>query len=199
MRYLPLLCLVFFSFGCSKDKFDRTDPKNGQTTELFVDHFYSTDNSNIYLWSDKSSSPLSLTEFSEREIGYTYKVKAKVYVPDVAPQDGPDKWFVLEQVLSKEKYTGKEPFEISLQIHSILARGLAFKKLDGKFIYSGAYELKPLNQEIASQMDQILSLAEKMQSNADYSAKARVRALVTHDPENPNKGYIVQQLLTANL
>ncbi|WP_316742946.1 hypothetical protein [Pedobacter antarcticus] len=199
MRYLPLLCLIFISFSCSKDKFDSSDPKNGQTTELFVDHFYSTDNNNIYLWSDRNPSPLSLREFLDREIGYTYKVKAKVYVPDVAPQDGPDKWFVLEQVLSKEKYTGKDPFEISLQIHSVLARGLAFRKLDGKFIYSGSYELKPMNQDIAGQMEQILSLAEKLHNNGEYSAKARVRALVTHDPENPDKGYIVQQLLTANL
>src|SRR3546814_16093327 len=67
---------------------------------------------------------MSLYSFTEREPGYSYRVKARMVVPDVAPQDGPSYHLEFIEVLSREKYEGNESFEISL-IQSFLTGGPA--------------------------------------------------------------------------
>lgn len=67
----------------------------------------------VFLWPEGGPSPLSLREFDERQPGDVYKVRAKVVVSEHEIADGPNSWFELVEVISKEKYEGNESFEMS--------------------------------------------------------------------------------------
>src|SRR5687768_3409905 len=119
MKHIYLLFAILILAACSKDRFDPSNPKNGQKVELLLDHYIDARDQRVLLLPRKESSHMSVSGFEERELGYTYKVKAKVYVsPEVVMDDGASSWFEFLEVISKEKYTVDQPFEINL-VHSI--------------------------------------------------------------------------------
>lgn len=187
MRYLPLLLLVMFSFGCKKDS------ENGKVVELFVDHFATADKQMIYILPDKTPATTYLEGFDVRELGSTYKVRATVYVPDLAPMDGPSQWYKFVKVINKESYTGTESFVVSLKTNNIFAIALALR-LENQIFYYGSYILRPENDVVKKQLEDVLALRPKFQTDAQYAAKVIIDATVVHDPNNRSNGYLVKSV-----
>ncbi|MFC3560904.1 hypothetical protein [Pedobacter jamesrossensis] len=190
MRYLPILFLMLLSFGCSKEA---VNPKNGQIVELFVDHYEETGNQRIYLLPKNEKITTYLEGFSERELGYTYKVSAKAYYPKEPPQDGPDNWFIFEKVLSKTLSNNAELFTISLKYNSLFGSNIAFAYRNQVFEY-GNYVLRPENDAVKKQLEDLLLLIPKFQTDYQYAANVIINATVIHDPSNRAKGYLVKSV-----
>jgi hypothetical protein len=207
MRKIAFLAIALAFAGCSKDDFNPSTPKNGQKAELFVDHYSDVRNQMVFLLPKRELSPLSLGGFKERELGYTYKVKAKVYIsPQLVMDDGINSWFEYTEVISKEKYTSTEPFEIGL-VHPMgwqSGGGLAVKKDNDQYLYGAGGNLRPANREVKQQLDNLilkekeLGSAEKYAEFREYLSKMAFRAVVTHDPENYGKGYVVHEIKSEN-
>ena len=207
MRNLLILFIALVIItACSKDEFNPLNPKDGQKVELFLDHYRDVNDLRTFLLPEKTPASLSLREFDEREPGYTYKVAAKVVVPKVPMQDGPDRWFELIEVLNKERYVGDESFEIGLIGHDLFGNYLAIRKVDGQLKY-GKLVLYPINEEVKLKLEgyvqDIELLREELIESKDegkyreykeYMRKLVLKAVVSHDPENLGKGYLVHSL-----
>ena len=204
MKKLLFFIMVLSFAACSKDDFDAGNPKNGQKAELYVDHYSDVRNQMIFLYPQKDPSPLGLRGFEEREFGYTYKVKAKAYVSsEVVMDDGTNSWFNYDGMISKERYTSQDRFEIGLVYHIGFGGSggnLAIKQEDDKFLYGAGGTLRPANAAIRQQLADLL-LREKAigtaQEYQDYQLLLNtlaLKAVVTHDPENYGKGYLVHEI-----
>lgn len=198
MRYLSLLFIALLALGCSKDKLDPDHMKDGQIVELFVDHYSAYGSRTIFVMPKNEASSLNLAGFDQRELGYTYKVKARVVVPKTPVMDGPDRYFSFIEVLSKERYTNNAPFEISLKFHDLFGSALAFGKENNVFNYMG-YTLNPENDDVRKQLEDIYLLKDKFRQDIDYSRLNDVKAVVTHDPANWGKGYLVRSVRIEGL
>jgi len=187
MRYLPLLFLMMFSFGCSKDS------ENGKIVELFVDHYAESGKQMIYTLPQKEPVTTYLEGFDERELGNTYVVRAQVYIPEVAPQDGPNRWYKFIKVTKKDVYTGTESFQISLKTSSIFATSIAVR-LENQIFYYGSYILRPENDVVKKQLEEVLALRPKFETDSQYAAKVLIDATVIHDPNNRSNGYLVKSV-----
>ncbi|MCW9708609.1 hypothetical protein [Fodinibius salsisoli] len=183
--------LAIFTAGCGSDEFNLLNP---QEVTLFVDHYSGNNNPGIFLYPNRQPAPLSLRGFEERQLGYTYRVKAKVYVPGQPAMDGPNRWFKFIKVISEERYTGNKPFEISLLQHHILGSGLGYRKREGTFLY-GSYELRPATEEISKQLDELSELRSKFEEDPEYVRQILLKAIVRHDPENRGEGYLVHEIV----
>ena len=190
MRYLPALFILLLSFGCSKES---VNPKDGQIVELFVDHYEEANSQRVSLLPGKELITTYLQGFDERELGYTYKVRAKAYYPKEPPQDGPSNWFIFEKVLSKEIYNSTEPFVISLKSNGLFGSSIAFAFRNQVFEY-GNYTLKPENDVVKKQLEDVLLLRSRFESDYQYALKVIINAVVIHDPNNRSKGYIVKSV-----
>ena len=209
MRNLLLLLIALSIAACSKDEFDSSAPKKGQKAELFVDHYSDVRNQMIFLSPQKTISPLPLSGFSERELGYTYTVKAVVDVNDVpVMDDGVNSWFKYTGVISKERYTRQDPFEIGL-VYRIGFGGsggnLAITKEGTQFLYGAVGTLRPANEQIRQQLEEYLSKEKLITNSVDYQqyqlylSKLDLKAIVIHDPENYGKGYLLQEIRYNNV
>src|SRR3546814_13077697 len=108
---LPLI-LLFVCPACSKD--DLYGPwklENGQVVELLVSHRYAGKDAPLLLLPQNEPAQMSLYSFTEREPGYSYRVKARMVVPDVDPQDGPFYHLEFIAVLSRKKSEGNKKSE----------------------------------------------------------------------------------------
>lgn len=190
MRYLPILIVVLLSLGCSKESIN---PKNGQVVELFVDHYEETGNQRISLLPKNEKITTYLEGFDGRELGYTYKVRAKAYYPKVPPQDGPDNWFIFDKVLSRDMYNSAETFTISLKYNGLFGSNIAFAFRNQVFEY-GNYTLRAESDVVKKQLEDVLLLNSKLQTDYQYAAKVVINATVTHDPNNRSKGYLVKNV-----
>lgn len=204
MRNVFILFIVLaFITACSKDEFNPLNPKNGQKAELFLDHYVDVKDERVLLLPQKESSYMSLAGFGERELGYTYKVKAKVYVSEqLVMDDGVNSWFEFDRLISKEKYTNEEPFEIGLvyPIGFYSGGNLAVKKEGDLFKYGDSgYDLRFVSEEDQSFIEAMLGEAaietfENYQEYQEYLREMALKAVVIHDPENYGKGYLVHSL-----
>lgn len=206
MRNVFILFIVLAVItACCKDEFNPLKPKNGQKAELFLDHYVDVKDERVLLWRQKESSRMGLAGFGERELGYTYRVKAKVYVSEqLVMDDGVNSWFEFDRLISKEKYTNEDSFEISLvnPIGFYSGGDLAIKKEGDQFSYGDyGYSLRFVNEEDKVKIDGILLRGgERVESAEDYLVfqeymrKMDLKAVVTHDPNNYGKGYLVHAL-----
>ena len=208
MRNLLFLLIVFSFAACSKDEFNPSSPKNGQKADLFVDHYSDVRNQMIFLLPQKNASTLSLGGFQERELGYTYKVKAKVYVsPQPVMDDGANSWFEFVEVISKERYSGTDVFEIGL-VYGMGFGGsggnLAIKKEGDRYTYGAGGELRPVNAAVKNQLEEYLAKEKAITNSQEffeyqqYLGKLALKAVVSHDPENYGKGYVVHEIKSGN-
>lgn len=213
MRNVFILFIVLAVItACTKDEFNPLKPKNRQKAELFVDHYRDVNNQRVFLWPEGSPSPLSLREFGARELGYVYKVKAKVVVSEHEIADGPNSWFELMEVISKEKYEGEETFEIGLVSGDFFGSYLSIAEDKGQILY-GDLLLNPIDEVIKKQLKEYIQQNEQVyrkmmeakeedKQNAyqqydeyqTYLRKLALKAIVSHDPENYGKGYFVHSL-----
>lgn len=204
MRNVFILFIVLaFITACSKDEFDPLKPRNGQKAELFLDHYVDVKDERVLLLPQMKSSYMSLAGFGERELGYTYKVKAKVYVSSqLVMDDGVNSWFEFLGVVSKDKYTSDEPFEIGLvyPIGFYSGGNLAVKKEGDLFKYGDSgYDLRFVNEENKNFIEAMvggggIETFENYQEYQEYLREMALQAVVTHDPENYGKGYLVHSL-----
>src|SRR3546814_10683383 len=146
---------------------------------------------------------MSLYSFTEREPGYSYRVKARMVVPDVAPQDGPSYQLEFIEVLSREKYEGNESFEISL-IQSFIPGGTAIylEKKDGEYHFiPEKITLTYTDPEVGEQLEEIWQHNEALHDAWETEGTPPVikwkaiTATVTHDPENFGESYLVSQIV----
>ncbi|RYD80682.1 MAG: hypothetical protein EOP55_01540 [Sphingobacteriales bacterium] len=187
MRYLPILFLMMLSFGCSKNS------ENGKTVELFVDHYEGSGKQMIYTLPQKELITTYLEGFDERELGNTYIVKAQIYIPEVAPQDGPSRWYKFVKVIKKDVYTSMEPFQISLKTSTIFYTSIAVR-LQNQIFYYGSYILRPENDAVKKQLEEVLALRPKFETNSQYAESVLIDATVVHDPNNRSGGYLVKSV-----
>lgn len=206
MRNLLILFIALSFVACKKDEFNPLKPKHGQKAELFLDHYRDVNDQRVFLWPEGGPSPLSLREFNEREPGYIYKVKAKVVVSKHEIADGPNSWFELVEVISKEKYENDETFEIGLIAGTLFGSYLSIKEEEGRLLYGGLV-LNPIDEEVKQQLKAYIQQNEQIRTEVtetknqekyseyqDYLRKLILKAVVSHDPENWGKGYLVHSL-----
>jgi len=187
MRFLTLLLLVLLSFGCKKDS------ENGKVVELFVDHYATSGRQMVYTLPEKTAIGTYIEGFDERELGYTYKVRATLYVPESPLMDGPSMWYKFVKVIDKQLYTGTEPFVIPLKTSSIFPTSIAIRLENQTFLY-GSYVLRPENDAVKKQLEDLLALVPRFQSDSQYAAKVLIDATVVHDPNNRSNGYLVKSV-----
>ncbi|WP_374163775.1 hypothetical protein [Arcticibacter sp. MXS-1] len=208
MKYLPLLSLIVVLFAaCSKeDGYGPRNLKNGQELELLVDHRYGSINQTLLLLPEKQDAEMSLHSFSEREPGYTYKVKARMVVEKNPPQDGSAYYLEFLKVLSKERYEGNEPFDIAL-LQAPIPGGPTIvlrKEAERYYFLNDKIELTSSSAQVRDQLEEILQHADYLrQSWQKPGSQAELKwrtitATVTHDPEKFGKAYRVQSIKFVN-
>ena len=113
MRYLYLLLTVLIISSCKKDEvYGPYKLKNGQEVELLVKHSYGAEDDQPIILPQNQPAGSYLSGLENRKPGYNYRVKATFIHDSNPPADAGDRSFVLKQVLSEEKYQGKESFHI---------------------------------------------------------------------------------------
>jgi len=98
MRNILLLFAGLSLAGCAKEKTHGPwNLKEGQEVEVQVSHRFGAVDDNLTLLPQNKTTGGSIHDFTEREPGFNYRVKARMVAPDVPPQDGPSYWLDLEK------------------------------------------------------------------------------------------------------
>jgi hypothetical protein len=193
MKHIYLfLSLTLLFTACSKDDFDPSKPKNGQEVELFVDHYIAGGDQRLFRSDNRNENLGTYVEnFDEREIGYTYLIKAKVVVPENILWDGPAYWFEYIKTIRKDKYLGSDPFALPLFGSWLPNPFFCLTKEAGKFSYYSGYDLTPANDTVQADLEKAFVKGQEILT----SAGPRVLSIfVKHDPANYTKGYIVYRV-----
>ncbi|WP_104382825.1 hypothetical protein [Sphingobacterium sp. HMA12] len=205
MKHILLLLTVFIFSACSKEKgYGRFNLKEGQEVELLVSHRYGSINDQPLLLPQNESPELPLSGFEDREPGYNYKVKAKM-VPYKGPElmdGGPSDVLQFIKIISKEKYTDNEIFEISLIRGIIPSPDVVILRKEGNkyFINIGTTIHLSYSDEIVGEKLEEIWQAIKQNvntGNRPVSKWKSIRATVSHDSKNFGKTYLVSKIELA--
>lgn len=203
MKHHYLLFVILFFSACSKEElYGPNQLKNGQEVELLVDHRYAAEVNQLLISPQNQPAEASLSGFTDRKPGYSYRVKATFHVDKNPAADGPDRWFDFKKVISEEKYLGTEAFDISL-IKSYIPGGpfISLQKTGDQYDYiEGKLQLTYNSETIKNQLEEIWQNAEEIRKN--YSMQQvlvkpkwkAIKAIVIHDPANFGKAYLVQRI-----
>jgi len=194
MKHFYLLLFAAFSFAaCSKDEFNPSKPKDGQEVEIFLDHYTTAGDERIFQNVNRDQSLYTyLKNFDEREIGYTYVIKAKVVVTPPSWQDYPSYTLDYIKTLAKEKYQGTDTFVLPL--FGWLSEGsnaFFLRQEAGKYTYLN-YQLTPADATVQADLDKALEIGPPMTTTAGPWMSLKLN--VKHDPANYSKGYIVYKV-----
>lgn len=203
MKHLYFLLAILLFSACSKEEtYGPLKLKDGQEVELIISHRYHSVGDEPLVMPHQTSPQLSLYDFTEREPGYSYRVKAKMsaYKGPQMQDGGPTDHLKFMEVISKEKYEGNESFDIEL-IRSYIPGGpqiMLFKE-DGKYIFLDDIQLTYSDDEVEAQLEKIWKHQEERIENskkqiATYPKWRSIRATVSHDPDNFGKAYLVQNV-----
>jgi hypothetical protein len=202
MKHVYLILAVIFLSACAKE--DLIGPaklKNGQEVEVLVSDRYGAIEDPLLLLPSNKPAGMSLAGFSEREPGYTYRVRAKVVRPAEPLQDAPSYWLEFVKVITKEKVTVAVPFDLAL-IQTIVPGGpfIRLRKEGGKYYLDDKVMLTAANNQVNDQLEEILAFNnylfeswENTKTVPPMKWKA-VKAIVTHDPQNFGKSYLVSKI-----
>jgi hypothetical protein len=202
MKRLFILFIAFAFVSCKKEKvYGPLNLKDGQEVELLVDHRYGSDQDQLLKFPENVAAGAGtfLTEFAQREPGYTYRVKARFKVYDPPLQDGPSYSFVFEKVISKEQYKGSEPFTVQLITNYVVGGpNITVRKTGDEYYFiPDRLQLTYSNNTIQNELEEIWLNAQEVRANwkkgQDPKWKA-IKATVTHDPQKFGKAYQVQQI-----
>lgn len=168
--------------------------------EVLVSHRYGVIYDDVLMLPQNKPAEMPLFYFNDREPGYTYRVKAKMVAEKVPPQDGSAYHLEYIETLSKEKYEGSESFDIWLIHHSLTGGSqIVVTKEDGKYQFRSKIELTYNNVEIRNQLEEIWQHHEEIIQ--DYKDKIYtqpkwrfIQAMVSHDPDNFGKAYVVSHI-----
>lgn len=203
MKQTYLLFAILFLAACSEeDLYGPWSLKNGQEVELLVSHRYGAIGNQLFLLPQNEAAEMSLYYFAGREPGYDYRVKARMVVPEIPPQDGPSYHLEFIEVISKEKYKGNEAFEIALiQSHVPGGPTIHLGKKDGQYYFvPEKITLTYANEEIQGQLEEIWQHNNELRENWETDNVPPVikwksiTATVTHDPGNFGKSYLVSHI-----
>jgi len=204
MKYIYLLVTLFIFSACSKEKgYGRFNLRDGQEVELLVSHRYGAINDDPLLLPQKESAELPLSDFIDREPGYNYKIKAKMvaYNGPELMDGGPSDGLQFIKIINKEKYTGKDPFKISLIGSFVPAPPqIILRKEEDKYLINIGTKIQftYTDQKIGDRLEEIWQYNHKRLT--DYSLVSlplkwkSIQATVTHDPKNFGKAYLVSDI-----
>ncbi|WP_025146692.1 hypothetical protein [Pedobacter jeongneungensis] len=200
MKKLIVLFLAISFFSCKKEEvYGPFNLKNGQEVELLVDHRYGSDKDLLLKLPEKELAGASITGFDQREIGYTYHVKAKFHHDDNPPQDASSYSFIFTKIVSKEQYKGTESFDIQL-ITSYVPGGpvIRLSKTGNDYYFiPDKLQLTYANSTVQSQLEEIYQNALEVRANWQKGQLPKwkaIKATVTHDPQKFGKAYLLQQI-----
>jgi hypothetical protein len=200
MKRLFILFIAFAFVSCKKEKvYGPLNLKDGQEVELLVDHRYGSDQDQLLKFPENVATGASLTEFNEREPGYTYRVKARFKVYDPVLQDGPSYSFVFEKVISKVQYKGNEPFVVQL-ITSYIPGGPVIRlgKTGNEYYFvPDKLQLTFADSTVQNELEEIWLNAQEVRANWQKGQRPKwkaIKATVTHDPQKFGKAYLVKQI-----
>ncbi|WP_316828804.1 hypothetical protein [Pedobacter miscanthi] len=200
MKKLTLLFLVIGLFSCKKEEvYGPLKLKNGQEVELLVDHRYGSDKDILLKFPEKELAGAALVGFDQREVGYTYRVKAKFHNDDNPPQDDSAYSFIFSRIVSKEQYKGNESFDVQL-IVSYVPGGpvIRLNKTGNDYFFNyDKVQLTYANSTVQSQLEEIYQNALEVRTNGQKAQLPKwkaIKATVTHDPQKFGKAYLVQKI-----
>lgn len=202
MKYLYLLLAVVFLSACAKEELiGPAKLKNGQEVEVLVSDRYGAMDDPLLLLPSNKPAEMSLAGFSEREPGYTYRVRAKVVKPAEPLMDGPSYWLNFVKVVTKEKVVVSVPFDLAL-IQSLVPGGpfIRLRKEDGKFYMDDKVMLTYANDEVRNQLEEIWAfnnfIFESWQNTKTVPPMKwkAISATVTHDAQQFGKAYLVSKI-----
>ncbi|RAJ79035.1 hypothetical protein CLV59_10695 [Chitinophaga dinghuensis] len=184
-----LLALTLLFVACRKENFDANSPKDGQVISLFVDHYITGGDGHYFLNTDRNVKLNTYVQNFERELGYTYVIKAKVVRPNQPPQDGPSYWFEYQATLNKEKYVGKDT--LTLPVFGFVAPSDAvfLRKVNGTLLYLST-KLIPANDNVKATLDSIYNAAPQI---LDKQPRPNFALKVQYAP-NDYSSYIVHSV-----
>ena len=202
MKYIYLLLAVFIFWGCSKEEgYGPLNLKNGQEVEISVGHYYGSIYDPMILRSNKRDTEIGLYNFTERQAGYEYQVKARMVAPKDPPQDGSAYYLEFIKVLQKKKYEGKDSFRISL-IHAPVPgtpRIAIRKDQDSYWLTYPDIQLTFQDPEVGKQLEliweeRVRNIPNVRESNNFYPKWKSITATVIHDPANFGKAYLLAHI-----
>jgi hypothetical protein len=191
MKHLCFLFAAFLLAACSKDEFDPSKPQNGQEVELFIDHYTSASDSRIFSNTNREEPLYTyIDHFLDRELGYTYIIKAKTVVAPEGLMDGPSYWFDHIQTIRKDKYQGQDTLILPLFGWVAPSNTLYLREEAGKFYY-GQYTLRPADDAVTAALEEGLKEGQEIMTAYRPNSMA---LHVRHDEENYGKGYVVYRV-----
>ncbi len=191
-----LMCLA----ACKKESvYGPLQLRNGQEVELLVDHRYAADQDRLLKLPEQANAGASLLGFTNREPGYTYRVKARFNHNDNPPADGASETYEFINIISREKYQGNESFTVPLVVSYVPGGPFIRLGKEGNdyYIESGKLQLTYTDPTIAAQLEEIWQYNLSLRANPASAARLKwtaIKATVTHDPQKFGKAYLVQQL-----
>ena len=201
MKYIYFIFAILFLAACSKEQtYGPWSIKNGQEVEVLVSHRYGAINDALLLLPQNKPAEMSLYHFTDREPGYSYRVKAKMIAEKVPPQDGPSYHLQYIKTFRQEKYEGSESFELEL-IQSYIPGGpvIVLQKEEGQYQFQSNIQLTYDKVEIGNQLEVIWQHSEEIKQNAKNEIITEpkwrsIRASVSHDPNNFGRAYKVSHI-----
>jgi len=192
-HFYSLFFIAFLLMACSKDKFDLSDPKNGQEVELFLDHYTTGGDSRVFLNTDKKEAAYTYVDkFTEREMGYTYIIKAVVVKPKEPLMDGPSYWFEYKKTIHQDKYQGRDTFALPLFASAGPFSFFCLRKEAEQYYYNGA-PLTVFDSQVKADFDKAIEQGPPLLNTAS-TARSTMTLRVQHDPNNYTKGYLVYKV-----
>jgi hypothetical protein len=200
MKNLMLLLIAVFLFSCSKEKvYGPRKLTDGQEVELLVDHRYGADNEILLHLPANEPAGASLYGFTEREPGFTYRVKAMFHNNENPPQDAASYWFDFVKVISKEQYKGTEAYAIQL-IRSYIPGGPVIwigKEGNDYYLLGEKIQLTYTDPMVGNQLEEIIQHAKAVRESWPVQQNPKwktITATVLNDPSKFGKAYLVQKL-----
>jgi hypothetical protein len=194
MKHVYLLLAIILLSACAKE--DLIGPaklKNGQEVEVLVSDQYGAVDDPLLLLPSNKPAEMSLAGFSEREPGYTYRVKAKVVKPAETLQDAPSYWLEFVKVITKEKVALIQTIVPGGPFIRVRKEGDRYQLDDKVLLTSATNQVKDQLEEIWTFNNQLFESWQNTNTVPPMKWKA-IKATVTHDPQNFGKAYLVSKI-----
>lgn len=197
--FLFALCFI----SCKKEAgYGPLKLKDGQQVELLVDHRLGSDKDILLKLPENEQAGASLADFSQREPGYTYRIKAVFHYNENPPADGPSYYYEFLNVISKEQYKGSESFDIQL-IVSYVPGGpvIRLNKQGSDYFFSDKIQFTIANATVGNQLAEIWQNVQEVRANWKTGQLPKwkaIKATVIHDPQQFGKAYLVQKIEFTN-
>lgn len=194
MKHLYLfISAALLLIACSRDddKFDPSKPKNGQVVELFIDHYTTGWGPRIFLNTNREELLNSdIHNLPERQLGYSYVIRAKVLAPSNPPMDGYAYTFDYITTIRKDKYEGQDTLALPMFYSAIYSIPVLLRKEAGQYYYAD-YPVRAADAAAGTALDSAIRRAPQLLLQ---SGPRSITLYAKHDPENFGNGYVVYRV-----